>query len=90
MPHSSRIISNIGGKAALKIWKLVLIFFFFALGWLFLFGQAGFECGPPQCSSECSIRGLYCEGYDLCCGYCTNDGGKTKEYCCERCVSKAI
>jgi hypothetical protein len=55
-----------------------------------LYSESGFECGPPQCSSSCSVTGTYCKGYDPCCGYCTNDGGKTKSYCCESCVSNPI
>jgi len=54
-----------------------------------LFSQAQFQC-DSDCPRDCEKTGKLCHEYDPCCGYCTDDGGKTKHYCCESCEKEPI
>lgn len=51
------------------------------------FGLVYFECSSSSCEYGCSVSVEvgYCQQQSICCGYCTDDGGHTKEYCCLSC-----
>jgi hypothetical protein len=62
-----------------------------ALGMLVMaamvFGLVYFECPSGSCEHACSVSVTEgeCQQQSTCCGYCTKDGGHTKDYCCLAC-----
>lgn len=69
----------------IKIWILISILFLFITN--IGYSISGFTC-DTGCPGRCEMTGLYCVGYDPCCGYCSNDNGRNRIYCCERCVQE--
>jgi len=52
------------------------------------FSLVFYECDDSDCDHHCSIQcgaGCTCEETNDCCGYCTEDGGHTKDWCCLAC-----
>ena len=50
-----------------------------------VYAIASWECTTAVCEHQCKQTGLMCDTINTCCGWCSNDGGQGKEFCCLRC-----